>query len=409
MALPSTICINNLGSRDPTVSSIRVATRKDGSTYTQILFREFDPDKGRMTQTSVAFNDHGEALKWQKILDQVGPEEFRKLLGAEDASRAQKAGKLVTLNLFAPVYIDGLTGISKAQKNRYRAFMTNDIGPYMGDLPLPALCTADEHKNSIVQDWISDMESDGDAGKTIHNKHGFLSGCLKVAVKRRLMPFNPCDDSKLPPAIFEPCFLEPEEFDLLLEMTPARWKPTVRFLTLSCARWSEYTALPLSALKPDLEAEGEYLCRIARAWKYTGTSEQILGSTKTSKGVRTVNLPGEALEGFDLTRKPSSLLVCTKDGGRVSSQLFHNKCWRPLVERFELETGKKPRVHDLRHTGASWMLLNGGEIADVQRHLGHESSKTTTDIYGHFDRRSGRRASTAMSKALVRTAVGRTN
>ncbi|MBF5002521.1 tyrosine-type recombinase/integrase [Nocardia sp. BSTN01] len=111
-------------------------------------------------------------------------------------------------------------------------------------------------------------------------------------------------------------------------------------------------------------------------------------------------MPAEALDGFDLTRKNAALLICTQDGGRISSQLFHNKCWRPLVERFERKTGKRPRVHDLRHTGASWMLMNGAEIMDVQRHLGHESAQTTTSIYGHFDRRSGRRASSAMSRAL---------
>lgn len=388
------------------MSSIRICTRKDGSTYTQILFREFDQIKNKMVQSSLSFDDHSAALKWQKILDKVGAEETRKMLGAEEAS--SRTPDIITLNAFAPTYIEGLTGISAAQKDRYRAYMRNDFGPYMGDLPLPALCTADAKQNSIVHDWIADAEADGAAGKTIHNKHGFLSGCLKIAVRRRLMPHNPCDDSKLPPIVFESTFLEPEEFDRLVELTPDRWKPTVRFLTLSCVRWSEYTALPVGALRPDPDVEGDWLARVSRAWKYTGTSEQLLGTTKSRKGVRTINIPGEALHGFDLTRKKEALLICTKDGGRVSSQLFHNKCWRPLVEQFELETGKKPRVHDLRHTGASWMLQNGAEISDVQRHLGHESASTTTGIYGHFDRRSGRRASTAMSKALVRTAVKRT-
>lgn len=387
------------------MSSIRICTRKDGTVYTQILFREFDEIRGKTVQSSLSFDDHATALKWQKILDKSGPEQTRKMLGAEES--AARGPDIVTLNSFAPTYIDGLTGASTTQKNRYRAFMRNDFGPYMGDLPLPALCTADASRNSIVHDWISDAEADGAAGKTIHNKHGFLSGCLKVAVRRGLMPHNPCEDSRLPPVAFEPTFLEPEEFDRLLELTPARWKPTVRFLTLSCVRWSEYTALGVGVLRPDPEAEGDWLCRVARAWKYTGTSEQMLGTTKSKKGVRTINVPAEALQGFDLKRNPDALLVCTKDGGRVSSQLFHNKCWRSLVEKFELETGKKPRVHDLRHTGASWMLQNGAEITDVQRHLGHESASTTTGIYGHFDRRSGRRASTAMSKALVRTAVGR--
>ncbi|NEW33786.1 tyrosine-type recombinase/integrase [Nocardia cyriacigeorgica] len=335
------------------------------------------------------------------MLEKFGIAQARKILAAEEAAADDTEP---TLNTFAPVYIDGLTGISEAQKSRYRAYLRNDLGPVMGDLPLPALCAADDQRNGIVQDWVSDMEVDGVAPKTIANKHGFLSGCLKVAVRRRLIPFNPCDDTRLPKRHFEPCFLEPEEFDLLLDMTPERWKPSVRFLALSCVRWSEFTAMPVGAIRVDPETDDEYICRVSKAWKYTGTAEQLLGGPKSRRGVRSINVPSIALEGFDLDRPPTALLVCTKDGTRVSAQLFHNKCWQPLADDFEALTGKRPRVHDLRHTGASWMLSNGAEITDVQRHLGHESAQTTTGIYGHFDRRSGRRASTAMSRALVRAA-----
>ncbi|WP_305781252.1 tyrosine-type recombinase/integrase [Nocardia nova] len=388
------------------MSSVRISTRKDGTTYTQILFREFDEAKGKKVQSSLSFNDHAAALKWKKVLDQVGPEQTRRMLDAEEAAASPSAQKIVTLNTFAPTYIDGLTGIQKAQKDRYRAMLRNDFGPYLGDLPLTALCSADADRNSIVQDWVSDQEADGVSGKTIANKHGFLSGCLKVAVRRRLMPFNPCDDSKLPPRHYEPCFLEPEEFDLLRDLTPERWKPSVTFLVLSGVRWSEFTALRIRDLKRDPDHKGDWLVRVSRAWKYTGTSEQLLGGPKSRKGIRTINVPAEAVKDFDLTRKPDALLVTTMDGNRVSSQRFHNSCWRPMVQKFEEETGKRPRPHDLRHTCASWMLNNGAEISDVQRHLGHEKSTTTLDIYGHLDRRSGRRASTAVSKALVRSAIG---
>ncbi|MBF5002582.1 hypothetical protein IRT45_36360, partial [Nocardia sp. BSTN01] len=230
------------------MSSLRISTRRDGSTYTQILFREFDPSKGRKVQSSLTFDDHAAAVRWQKILDKNGPERTRELLTAEEGARVEKA---VTLLTFAPTYIDGLTGASDAQKKRYRAYMRNDFGPLFGDLPLSALCAADQDRNTPIQDWISDLEGDGVAAKTIANKHGFLSGCLKVAQRRGLIPFNPCEDSKLPKRNFEPCFLEHDEYELLLDMTPERWQSAVRFLTLSCMRWSEFTALPVGALKPD--------------------------------------------------------------------------------------------------------------------------------------------------------------
>lgn len=396
------------------MSSVRICTRKDGSVYTQILFRELDPAKGRKVQASLSFDDHEAALRWQKILDQVGPESARKILMVEE--RSEKAA-VPTLNSFAPTYIDGLTGVEQAWKDRLHAYMRNDFGPYLGDLPLSALCSADADKNSVVQEWIAASEADGVAGKTIANKHGFLSACLKVAVRRRLMPFNPCEDSKLPPRHYEPCFLEPDEFDILYGAMDVeiqrgrslkRWKPMVLFLVTSGVRFSECTALTVGDVKVR-EEDGVRRCsvRVAKAWKYTGTSEGKLGGPKTRKGIRTIDIPIETADKLDLTRPKNRLLFATESETRISAQLFFQSCWSPLRTRVADRINSEPRVHDLRHTCASWMLANGAEIGDVQRHLGHESMKTTTDVYGHFDRRSGMRASTAVSKALVRTAVRR--
>jgi integrase len=41
-------------------------------------------------------------------------------------------------------------------------------------------------------------------------------------------------------------------------------------------------------------------------------------------------------------------------------------------------------VHTLRHFVASRLLENGVEMMVVSRILGHESIKTTVDIYGHL-------------------------
>jgi integrase len=42
------------------------------------------------------------------------------------------------------------------------------------------------------------------------------------------------------------------------------------------------------------------------------------------------------------------------------------------------------RFHDLRHTAATLMLLNGVPILVVSKRLGHAKVSTTLDIYGHF-------------------------
>ena len=43
------------------------------------------------------------------------------------------------------------------------------------------------------------------------------------------------------------------------------------------------------------------------------------------------------------------------------------------------------RFHDLRHQAASILLmLNGGNLVEVQQTLGHSSHRMTVDLYGHL-------------------------
>jgi integrase len=42
------------------------------------------------------------------------------------------------------------------------------------------------------------------------------------------------------------------------------------------------------------------------------------------------------------------------------------------------------RFHDLRHTAATQMLVNGVDILTVSKRLGHSKSSITLDVYGHL-------------------------
>ncbi len=54
-------------------------------------------------------------------------------------------------------------------------------------------------------------------------------------------------------------------------------------------------------------------------------------------------------------------------------------------KRLRQQTGPPGlRLHDLRHTHASLLLLAGANPKVVQERLGHESISTTLDIYAHL-------------------------
>ena len=46
------------------------------------------------------------------------------------------------------------------------------------------------------------------------------------------------------------------------------------------------------------------------------------------------------------------------------------------------------RFHDLRHSCASLMVMNGVSMKQVQERLGHSTFSTTADIYAHLDYKS---------------------
>ena len=77
----------------------------------------------------------------------------------------------------------------------------------------------------------------------------------------------------------------------------------------------------------------------------------------------------------------------------------------PLIYRFQLNNVQKRhciccgwllrqyglphiRFHDLRHSCASLMVMNGVSMKQVQEWLGHSTFSTTADIYAHLDYKS---------------------
>jgi integrase len=174
----------------------------------------------------------------------------------------------------------------------------------------------------------------------------------------------------------------------------------VEFLVASGARFGEATALRPGDI--DL-AEGTV--RIQRAWRYVVGDGFQLGPPKTKRSIRTIDVDPRVLGNLDLT----GAWVFTNSGrgwhggpdDPVRGPNFHTNVWVPsLVRAKEAGLTKKPRVHDLRHTNASWLIQADVPLTVIQRHLGHESIQTTSDRYGHLDRKSSRVVATVIGKAL---------
>jgi integrase len=113
----------------------------------------------------------------------------------------------------------------------------------------------------------------------------------------------------------------------------------------------------------------------------------VLGPPKTRKSVRTVSIPDlvtAELQTRSVGRRPDQLVFPGPAGigQQAWTKRFHRMAWHPAVAASGI--GKKPRVHDLRHAHASWLIAQGVHLPMIQARLGHESINTTISVYGHL-------------------------
>ncbi|WP_421841370.1 tyrosine-type recombinase/integrase [Mycobacterium sp.] len=364
------------------MASIRSNVRKDGTTAHRVFFR------CRGQQTCLTFDNPEMAETFRVAVDQLGADKAMELHRIDREPRAT-AG--MTVADWLKHHIDHLTGVDPRTIEDYRSYVRKDIAPVLGAVALGGLTRDD------VKRWVQAMEHGGASPKTVANKHGFLSAALAGAVVSGRIGSNPAAGTRLPRGERqEMVFLTKEDFATILAEITEPWRPLVEILVASGARWSEVTAL-----RPSDIDRAQHTVRISRAWKRGGGGYRI-GAPKTRRSVRTINVPATVLDKLDYTgdwlfTNPGRGRRAA--GGPVRAPNFRTNVWWPAIERSKLTP--RPRIHDLRHTCASWLIQAGTPLTVIQRHLGHESIQTTVDVYGHLDRRSAQEAADALGGFLT--------
>lgn len=220
------------------------------------------------------------------------------------------------------------------------------------------------------------------------------------------MAANPAAGVRLPRTVQrEMTFLTPGEFALLRTSFTPRWWSLLDFLVASGCRFSEATAL----MPGDVD-RAKNTVRVNRAWKRVPGTEDAkyeLGSPKTRRSIRTINVPASVLNQLEYSRE---FLFLNSDGGPIRIYSWRTNVWVPSLAKAQSRDAKNPdkvvlekpvRIHDLRHTCASWLLGAGVPLITVSAHLGHEDTSVTAKIYGHLDRTAGQAAAAAMAELLT--------
>lgn len=369
------------------MASIRSRDRADGTTAHAVLYTHDNQ------QTSATFDTLADATEFRDTVNTIGAEKAMLAWDIAPTVRAARRSKAPTVAEWLRRYIDTRTGITKACRHDYTSYLRLDIADQpLGRIPLDLLTAED------IAAWVQYLDTDRKlAGKTIANRHGFLSAALNTAVESTLIAVNPAAGTRLPRSEgAEMTFLDHDEFALFRRCFTEAWRPQLDFMVASGIRFGE-----LSALEPADVNRKRHTVFVGKSRKRTyGPDRYEVGATKTRRSTRTINIDKDILDALDYSH---ATLFTNTVGKPLDAPSFRNNVWYPAVARaLAAGLGKKPRIHDMRHTCASWLILAGVPLPVVQAHLGHESISTTVNLYGHLDRKSAEQAAAVFGKALAR-------
>jgi len=191
-----------------------------------------------------------------------------------------------------------------------------------------------------------------------------FSVSLSAAVDAEILRANPAFRLKLPMGETDVRrYLTLDEVaDIIDTLESDRDKALVSLLAGTGLRWGE--AVGLQGRRIDF---GKKMVRVAETWD---SKNRIVRPYPKGRRIRDVPLPDWAADRL----KPLAI------GPGIVFPNMDLDNWR---KRVWSQAGTTARVHDLRHTYASWLLQRGIPLAEVGRLLGH-ASPFTTQRYAHL-------------------------
>lgn len=389
------------------MASITERPKKDGSSTFQVKWRQ---DGDWQTEK---FGDEDSAEQFKGLVEAHGGKWPHGWVRGEGFVEQPKVPGDMPFRRYAERYVDRLTGIEVRTREDYRREIRIHLSllqhtDHVGNV-VPA--TVANVTPDDITDWVR-LEEDGERDpkdpkkwarceadpKSIANRHGLMFCIFQAAVEGspQLRTTNPCKGTKLPRlddhVDEEMCFLEHDEYQRVAkEITDPDARDLADWLVSTGMRWGEASALKVK----DISLNGAApVARVQRAWKKAKKGAEggayYLGPPKTRKARRLVALaPAQA----DLARRlttgqlPEAYLFRTPTGKHWRHANYYNRKWLPAVaEAVKKGLPKRPRLHDLRHTHASWLIAANIPLPAIQARLGHESISTTVDRYGHLVR-----------------------
>lgn len=326
---------------------------------------------GKRRKQSRTFDTKREAASW-----------LRDRLSEQSKGTLADPGRWTVASWLESWLADRKGAVEARTYDGYESHCRLHITPHLGPLPLAQL------RPIHVQEMFAAMAKAGASGTLRHHVAATLRAALKRAVAVQLLASNPAL------AVGKPRMPRRGESVRVWDAgQAARFRAAVAGDRLSALfvlaldsgmRLGELLGLHW----PEVDFAGGAV-RVVRALSQR-RRERTLKEVKTPCSRRRIGLPGCTMaalaahrermrsEGRDVDAGPVFL---GRAGGLLWREHVRGRCFRPAVKRAGVPA---IRVHDLRHTHATLLLLNGVNVKAVSVRLGHSSAQVTLDLYSHW-------------------------
>lgn len=255
-----------------------------------------------------------------------------------------------------------------------------------------------------VKKWQNAMFIEGLSNNYIRSVHQMLQQIFDLAVKLGMLSNNVAKTvrnvKKDRPKVD---FWTVEEFQLFIStfdksnIYELLYFTTFWFFFMTGVRTSELQAIEWS--KIDFE-KGTALINCSMYYK--SQKEWYLTDTKSISGVRLLYLDDDTLEHLKYWKKAQSQIgECKFVFSIADSPLVKSTLKRVLKSHSDYAKIKSIRIHDLRHSHASFMLSLGMNDLEMQNRLGHADIKTTLGTYSHLRPNAMKEVATRMTGKVV--------
>lgn len=293
-------------------------------------------------------------------------------------------GMKLSLEEYLNIWLENIKGsIRSTTWIRYEGLVRLYIKPHLGKIKLHDL------KPFQIQRLYSKLREQGKSPRQIELIHATLRRAYVIAVRQgytALNPVNLVDPPRVPKK--ELTILDDNQARQFAVAAQESRHETLYFLAITTGiRLGELLGLNWK----DVDW-GKKEIFIQRQLQRVHGKGYELTLPKTLSSRRKIALGEEAMKRLSVHRKKQDVLRiseqwCEHDllfPSMIGTPMDPRNLQRDFKEVLKIAELPDMRFHDLRHTAATLMLINGIPLIIVSRRLGHSKPSVTLDIYGHY-------------------------